>query len=238
MEYTPPPDIPQAVINLVDTNYRNSSDDIVGRWFKYLTIWKGNLEVYITGFRYKPLPPDPKTGEPVFRITGLPQIIIYDCHEARRASLEEVWDIHSFMNKYYIKNLQSEHLCHKDIEAFKAYKTPNPYKQHKPQYVTPKYIPKSVVKYINKQFPISWYPNTYIRYTKYLTTYKNEYEVYFVYWLNPITNEKSNGKYVLYDCENSRSFKNNHERIDLIFLHTNPYNSDAQPTLCKNKKLN
>ena len=227
-----PPDIPPAIIKYADEHFKKP-EKATGRWFKYLTIWKGNLEVYITDWKYKK-EYNPKTGHPIEHVTGLPYVLIYDCHDVRRPTLEETRDIHFFIPAYSAKNLRIEHLCHSDLEAFNQYETPNPYKQ-KPKYVTPKYIPKHVVKYVDEKYPVSWYPWTYVRHIKYLTTYKNKYEAYIVFWTNPKTKKQSLGKYILYDCENVREFKDEKERIDLTILKSNQYKSTSIPNFCKRK---
>ena len=228
-----PPDIPPAVVQFADEKYRKPNN--ATRWIRYMTIYKGNLEVYATKWN-EPRPEfDPKTGERTFYLTGLPSIIIYDCHTARKPTMEEVWDIDWFMPKYlYNAKIKSEHLCHRDLKAYNQHNTPNLYKK-KVKYYTPRYIPKPVLKYINKQYPVSWTPGTYDRYVKYLTTYDDKYEVYFVYWKDPNSDWHSVGKYVLYDCQNVRGYKDNKERIDLIFLKSKTYDSTAIPNFCKSK---
>ena len=227
-----PPDIPPAIVKYADEHYKKP-EDAVSRVFKYLTVWKGNLELYITDWRYKSLGNDPRTGEPIMRIVGLPTVLVYDCKDVRRPILEEMRDIYYFL-PIYLKNINSEHICHRDLETFNKYKTPNPYKQ-KPKYVTPKYIPKPVVKYVNDKYPVSWYPGFNTRYIKYLTTYEDKYETYIVFWENPKTKKQSFGKYVLFDCKNVREYQNNKEKIDLIFLSQNQYESTAKPNFCKIK---
>ena len=231
-----PSDIPPAVVEYAHNHNKNLPEEITGLGFKYLTVWKGNLEVYAADFIYKPLPPDPKTGEKQFWKVGLPNVLIYDCRSVRKPTIKEYYDISWFLPKY-LRYTQSEHICHRDLDPFKQYKTPNPYKEHRPKYVTPKYIPKTVTKYINKEYPLSWYPGTYIRYTKYLTTYDNKYEVYFVYWFNSKTQEYSRGKHILYDCKTVREYQNNKERIDLynIMDSDKKYKSNALPNFCKAK---
>ena len=229
-----PPDIPPAIVKFADEHYKKPPEDAVGKYYKFLCVWKGNFEIYIMKWRYKSLGLD-ETGQPILRYTGLPTIFLYDCHDIKKPTLEEIRDIHYFMHRYTSGNLQSEHLCHRDLEAFKNYKTPNPYK-HKPKYITPKYVPKAVIGYINKKYPTSWYPGLNTRYTKYMATYENKYEVYLVYWTNPKTQDHSDGKYILYDCENIREYKDNKERIDLIFLKPEKYNSNDKPTYCSAKK--
>lgn len=229
-----PPDIPPAIIKYADEHYKHPPEDAIGRKFKYLTVWKGNLELYNIDWSYKSLGNDPRTGQPIMRQIGLPSVYIYDCHDVRRPTIPEIHDIHFFMGKYFVRNLQSEHICHRDLEAFKKFKTPNPYKQ-KPKYDTPKYIPKPVVKYINKQYPVSWHPDANIRYVKYLMTYNDKYEVYFVYWRNPITQEHSKGKYVLYDCKNVRESKDIKEYFDLYSVKKvgDQYISNEKPLFCR-----
>ena len=229
-----PQDIPPAIVKYADEHYKKP-EDATGKYYKFLCTWKGNLEVYIATWRYKSLGPD-KRGQPILRPTGLPTVLLYDCHDVRRPTLEETWDIHFFMPMYYIQSKKAEHICHRDLEAFKDYKTPNPYKQ-RPKYITPRYIPKTVVKYVNQQYPISWYPGYNTRYTKYLTTYQDKYEVYFVYWANPKTKKRSIGKYVLFDCENVRGYKDNKERVNLIFSAPIQYKSNLIPAFCKDKNI-
>ena len=231
-----PPDIPPAVVEFVHNHNKNLPEEVTGHWFKYLTVWKGNIEVYATQFNFKPLPPDPKTGEKQFRIIGLPTILLYDCHDVRRPTLNEQHDISWFMPKYIVSSkIKSEHLCHRDLEAYNLHNTPNPYKTAKPKYFTPKYIPRSVVEYVNQKFTISWQPGANHRYIKYLTTYENKYEVYLVFWKAPNSDNHSESKYILYDCKNAREYKNNKERIELGSLGASKYESKEKPTFCSSK---
>ena len=232
-----PPDIPPAIVEYEHNRHSNLPKDVSGYWFKYMTVWKGNLELYFADLAYNPLEPDPKTGESQYRKIGLPNVLIYDCHDVRRPTITEIHDIHWFMPKYITQgSVKSEHLCHRDLEAFNQHNTPNPYKQ-KVKYFTPKYIPKPVVEYINEIFTISWQPGTNERYVKYLTTYENKYEVYFVYWKDAKSHKQSQGKYILYDCKNAREYQNNKERMELMDLksYEERYNSAAKPTFCSTK---
>lgn len=223
-----PPDIPPAVVRFADKYYKNNND-IRGYWLKYLTVWKGSLEVYAAGRINQ------SNADKTFKLTGLPTVFLYDCHDVRRPTLTEVRDIHWFMPKYITSSeIKSEHLCHRDLESFNQHTVPNPYNK-KVKYLTPGYIPKTVIEYANQMYPISWQPGAYYRYIRYLTVYENKYEVYFLYWDEPHNNNRSKKKYILYDCRNAREYQNNKERVDLESLGSGNYDSLAKPTFCSSK---
>lgn len=232
-----PADVPPAIVEFADKKLKKYSHYPKNRAIRYLTSWKKDLELYLLLERFE---------EPLISKTKLfprTTILVYDCHEARMPTIDEIWDINLFIPKYLMNaKIKSEHVCHRDLEAYNQHNMPN-LDNKKEKYFTPNYIPKAVVQYINEKYPVSWYPGLYNRYTKYLSTYEDRYEVYFVYWANPKDkNSKetnsSMGKYVLYDCKTVRGYKDNKERIDISCLipADEQYYSKAKPTFCKSQK--
>ena len=214
-----PPDIPPAIIEFANEKYKNPSNAI-GRWFKYLT-HINNVELYAMNWNY---------NEP--RVTGYPFIFVYDCHEVHRITKQE-WqdmDFAYIYPKYISQYAREEHLCHRNLKAFNKHTKPRDYNK-KVKHITPKYIPYKVVKYIDEKSNDSKYPGTTKRYIKYLTTMDDKYEVYYVYWTEPLNKRKSNIRPFLYDCKKV-SRPDIVEWKKIINKVNNNFNVSERPYLC------
>ena len=179
-----PPDIPPAIVKYADEHYKKP-EDAERRWFKYLTIWN-NQELYAMNWSYE---------QPL--IIGDPFVFAYDCHEVRRLTKNEVKETHFLVTKYLTSYAKEEHMCHRDKRAFNQHTKPSDYNK-KVKHITPKYIPKTVVEFIDKRYKDSWYPGATKRFIKYLTTWQNN-EVYFVYWYSSHPKRPSQIRPFLYD---------------------------------------
>ena len=214
-----PPDIPPAIVKFADENYKNPIDAI-GRWFQYLT-HVNNVELYAMSWNYNES-----------RKTGYPQILVYNCHDVHRTTKQEWQDLNLSLiyPKYISQYTREEHICHRDLKAFNQHTKPGDYKK-RVKHITPKYIPQKVIKYIDKNLKDSWYPGTTKRYIKYLTTYNDKYEVYYVYWSEPSNKRKSAIRPLFYDCnEVSRPDIVEWEKITAKI--NNKFNVSERPYLC------
>lgn len=181
-----PPDIPKAVVQYVETQFPNKPDEYcTKRWYRYLTAWNG-YELYTTGW---------KRTAPVY--CSYPTVIMYDCHTARRQTRQEALDTRYLITKYISTYAKEEHLCHRDKRAYNQHTKPEDYEK-KVKHITPKYIPKDVVDFVDG-FSDSAYPGTTQRRIKYLTT-KDNYEVYLFYWTRPFNWKRSGYHPLIYDC--------------------------------------
>ena len=214
-----PPDIPPAIVKYADEKYKKPKE-AKSRWFHYLT-HINNVELYAMDWNYD-----------TARFTGYPFIFVYDCHNVHRITKQE-WldmDISIIYPKYISQYAKEEHLCHKNLKAFNQHTKPSDYKK-KVKHITAKYIPSEVVNYIDKNTKDSWYPGATKRYIKYLTTFENKSEVYFVYWTDLFNKKTSNIRPFLYDCNKVR-------RADIVEWGKitkqvgNNFNVSERPYLC------
>lgn len=184
-----PNDIPKAIIKFADENL-HAPDGAKVRWFRYLKEWNG-LELYAMDWSY---------NEPLN--TGLPQLLIYDCHDARRATKEEFLDIQkeNIIVKYVTSFPREKHLCHLNKKAFNMHTKENDY-NIKVKHISPKYIPKEIIEYADNHYKDSLYPGADKRLLKYLTTWEN-YEVYILYWNSKKYKRKSTPRLLMYDGKN------------------------------------
>lgn len=213
-----PPDIPKAVVEFVDKNFFKQPD-LKGKIIKYLTTYNGK-ELYALAWVYYS-----------YTNSGRIQLLVYDCHDARRATLEEERDFSLLMPKYLSGFVKQEHLCHRDQKAFNQHTTPEDY-LIKVKHVTPKYIPKAVVEYIDNNYPDSKYPGATKRTIKYIASWEN-YEAYRVHWESP----KGQNSYstLVYDCKDV-SLPNFWQSAEIGVLKSKNFHAELRPNLC-NKGL-
>lgn len=214
-----PPDIPPAVVKYADENYK-MPNNAIRRWFKYLT-HINNVELYAMDWDY---------SEP--RLSGYANIFIYDCHDVHKITKQEWQDMEFgyLYPKYLSQYKLEEHICHKDLKSFNMHTKKSEFNK-KVKHITPKYIPKNVVKYVDEKMEDSWYPGTTKRYIKYLTTFNDKYEVYFVYWTEPFNKRKSNIRPLLYDCNKIRR-PDITEWMKITEKVGNNFTSYERPNLC------
>ena len=101
IDYTTPPNIPEAVIKYADKNYQIPKEvSVDAKKIKYLSIWN-DQELYIVYYIYKHCQK---------KYFSSPRPILYNCQEAYSPSREMKWELNLYMPLYFQSENQP-HLC-------------------------------------------------------------------------------------------------------------------------------